>query len=181
MILARLFAADVSPTGASIGLANPASAEPLCGSRRRKPRYQWTRWNDWRSRQAWHATRRLRDAPQRRATTSGLAISAVLVCAAVGFASPASAQLGEGSYTWTITGGGPVGLHSNWVLNSCDQKCMTIHFSNGETMDVHLQGNAWTGTGSFNGCAYTIDNGSLAGSQNCPDGTSTKFQLTINN
>jgi hypothetical protein len=115
-----------------------------------------------------------------RAIPRGMAIGAVLVGAAVGLASPASAQLSEGSYTWTITAGGPVGLDSHWVLTSCGQDCITVQFSNGDTMDVHLQGNAWTGIKSNPGCAFTIENNSLAGRENCPDGTTTQFQLAKN-
>jgi hypothetical protein len=107
-----------------------------------------------------------------------LAAGVVLAGAAVGLAGPASAQLGEGSYTWTVTGGGMAGVHSQWVLTPCGQTCMTVQYSNGETNDFHLQGNTWTGTNSA-GCTETIDNNSLAGRNVCP-ALSTEFQLSKN-
>jgi hypothetical protein len=111
--------------------------------------------------------------------TRNLAVGVVLACAAVGLAGPASAELGEGSYTWTVTGtGGFTGVHSQWVLTPCGQGCMTVRFSNGETTDFHLQGNSWTGTNSA-GCTETIDNNSVAGRNDC-NGSSTEFQLTKN-
>ena len=108
--------------------------------------------------------------------TRCMAVGIVLAGAAVGFAGPASAQLDEGSYTWTVTGGGPAGLHSQWVLTPCGQSCLNVQFSNGETTDFHLQGNTWTGTNSA-GCAMTIDNKSLAGRNNCGG---LEYQLTKN-
>jgi hypothetical protein len=99
--------------------------------------------------------------------------------AAIGLASSASAQLTEGSYTWTTTGGGFAGVHSAWVLSSCGQDCLTVRFSNGDTMDLHLQGNAWTGANS-KGCTYSLDNNSLAGHDDCPGGAAYDWQLTKN-
>jgi hypothetical protein len=112
--------------------------------------------------------------------TRALAAGVVLAGAAVGLAGPASAQLDEGSYTWTVSGGsaGFTGVHSQWVLTPCGQACITVQFSNGTTTDVHLQGSTWTGV-SANGCTETIDNNSLAGHNDCP-GSSTEFQLTKN-
>jgi hypothetical protein len=110
--------------------------------------------------------------------TRGLAVGIVLAGAAVGLAGPASAQLSEGSYTWTVTGGAMTGVHSQWVLTPCGETCMTVRFSNGETTDFHLQGNTWTGTNSA-GCTWTTDNNSLAGRDDCP-ASSYEYQLTRN-
>ena len=106
------------------------------------------------------------------------AVAAAFAGAVIGLAGPASAQLTEGSYTSTTVGGDFAGVHTQWTLSSCGQNCMTIRFSNGDTMDLHLQGNAWTGTDSGPGCTYSLDNNSLAGHQNCPSGSSYDWQLT---
>ena len=109
-----------------------------------------------------------------------MALAAVLAGAALWLAGPASAQLGEGSYTWTTTGGnGPTGLHSQWVLTPCGQSCLNVQFSNGKTTDFNLQGNTWTGPMPDTGCTWTIDNNSLAGRNDCP-ASSIEFQLTKN-
>ena len=115
------------------------------------------------------------------AMSRGFTVGLVLAGAAVWFAGPAAAQLTEGSYTWTTTGGsGPTGVHSQWTLTSCGQDCITVRFSNGVTTDLHLQGNTWAGPNPNNQqCSYTIDNNSIAGRNSCADGT-YEFQLTKN-
>jgi hypothetical protein len=103
--------------------------------------------------------------------TTRIAILAVAMAgAAVGLAGAASAQLTEGTYTWTMTGGTFSGVQSHWVLSTCGQDCLTIRFSTGNQTEVHRQGNAWTGPGTKDGCTYTIDNNSLAGHDDCLPG-----------
>ena len=112
---------------------------------------------------------------------STVAVAAVVCGMAVGLAGQASAQLGEGSYTWTVGGsaGGFAGVHSEWTLTTCGQDCLTVVFSNGKTGEFHLQGDTWTWTDPSTGCTWVTDNNSLAGRNNCPD-SSTEYQLTQN-
>jgi hypothetical protein len=113
------------------------------------------------------------------AIARAVAVGVVLAGAAIGVASLASAELGEGSYAVNSTGGGGgMGIHSQWVVTPCGQGCLTVRFSNGETTDFHLQGNTWTGANAA-GCIWTVDNNSLAGLDHCP-AISIDVQLTKN-
>jgi hypothetical protein len=112
--------------------------------------------------------------------TRGMTIGIALAGAALGLAGPASAQLGEGSYTWTVTGGAMTGIHSPWGLTPCGQSCLNVQFSNGKTTDLHLQGNTWTGPMPDTGCIWTLDNNSLTGRNDCPGSPLIEFQLTNN-
>jgi hypothetical protein len=110
------------------------------------------------------------------AIARGVAVGVALAGAAIGVASPASAELGEGSYAINSTGGGGgMQIHSQWVVTPCGQDCLTVRFSNGESTDFHLEGNTWTGINAA-GCTWTVDNNSLAGRNSC----SVPIQLTKN-
>ena len=95
----------------------------------------------------------------------GLAVGVVVAGAAVGLASPASADLHSGSYTATVTnGGGRVrpGVTHLWTLTSCGSGCLHIHGDDPVwDKDIHLQGNTWTPADN----GFTIDNDSLVESE----------------
>lgn len=101
--------------------------------------------------------------------------AALMIGASVGLAGPAAAESLDGTYTGSVTGGpGPVGEPSTWVFTSCGPGCVQETSSNRGVL--HLQGNTWTGTSD--GCALTIDNGSLAGAIACPGYDALRFQLS---
>jgi hypothetical protein len=96
--------------------------------------------------------------------TRGLAVGAVLACAAIGLAGPASAEPFDGPYLITVTDGHgivPNGDKQGVFTSSCGPDCTTLNA--GEwTVDARLQGNAWSGVTS-EGLTLTFDKDSLAG------------------
>lgn len=94
-------------------------------------------------------------------------LAAVMVGAAVGLAAPASADLVDGNYQ--RTGDGPGGNFQGTlpvVITSCGNGCKSLAgtLTNGEVVQLHLQGQTWTGTNSLND-VLTIDNVSLTGTE----------------
>ncbi len=108
------------------------------------------------------------------------ALAAGLTAVAVGMASPASADLVEGTYSGTLTAGGPVGQNSTWVFASCGPDC--LRETSSDRGEYHRQGNAWVANNDPEGdgiiCVVNIDNGSTAGSITCPSYEPVLFQLT---
>jgi hypothetical protein len=92
----------------------------------------------------------------------GLAIGVVLAGAAIGLASPASAELTPGQYTGTMLDAGAsgkqVGTTVVWPATPCGPDCM--HLGDSPGWDLHLQGNTWTGTNQT-GAQASLDNSSL--------------------
>ena len=80
--------------------------------------------------------------------TRGMAVGVVLAGAALGLASPASADPLSGSYNSTVTDGGGMlvpGSKSIAVLTPCGADC--THIKKGEIeSDLHPQGPTWNGT-----------------------------------
>ena len=78
-------------------------------------------------------------------TTSlrGLAAGVVLAGCAVGLASPASAELTDGTYQ--LTWAGDPAPSKGLVVTSCGEGCKhTQMVGAAEPVDFHLQGNIWT-------------------------------------
>ncbi len=93
----------------------------------------------------------------------GLAVGVVLAGCAIGLASPASAELTDGTYQANYE---LAGVHP-WVVTSCGDGCKNVQWDNGErtgTDTYYLNGNIWT-TGAprdeINN-VKTIDNNTLA-------------------
>jgi hypothetical protein len=116
----------------------------------------------------------------------GLAVGAVLACAAVGLAGPASAEPLSGDYTSSLIDAGPVvvrpGNATPVTFTPCGPDC-THYATQNIGYDLHLQGTTWTGTfpgktGSM--CTATLDNNSLEETSTCEGGTPLVFQLTKN-
>jgi hypothetical protein len=90
-------------------------------------------------------------------------LAAVVAGAAVGLASPASAELTDGIYELRYIVD-PSPTPDTIVVTSCGAGCKHIQMTGPYTpSDYHLQGNTWTAT-SVEGTARTIDNDTLAGS-----------------
>lgn len=103
-------------------------------------------------------------------TTRIAALAAVMAGAAVGLASPASAELLDGTYEQT--GDGPAGSVLGGVrtvtITSCGAGCKNLagaDLSN-RVHEYRLEGNTWTARDA--GEVYTIDNGSLTGTETSP-------------
>ena len=90
----------------------------------------------------------------------GLAAGVVLAGCAIGLASPASADLTDGTYQVTYQGDpAPRTL----IVTSCGDGCKHTQIAGAlEAMDFHLQGNTWTGDSASP--VVTIDNNTLGGS-----------------
>jgi hypothetical protein len=92
----------------------------------------------------------------------GLAVGVVLAGAAVGLASPASADLTDGTYQANYDFGGS----HPWVVTSCGAGCKSVQWDSGDatgTDTYRLNGNTWT-TGAPKGeinSVNTIDNNTL--------------------
>jgi hypothetical protein len=87
-------------------------------------------------------------------------LAAAMVGAAMGLASPASAELLDGTYklTYFKVSGPP----SYVVVTSCGAGCKHIQMWGGyEPSDFHLQGNTWTSNSKD--YEETIDNNTLLG------------------
>ena len=105
-------------------------------------------------------------------TTSlrGLAAGVVLAGCAVGLASPASAELTDGTYQ--LTWAGDPAPSKGLVVTSCGEGCKhTQMVGAAEPVDFHLQGNIWTPVDAA--APVTIDNNTLAGVN-----SGDAFQLT---
>jgi hypothetical protein len=95
-------------------------------------------------------------------------LAAVMAGAAVGLASPASADLLDGTYD--RTGDGPAGSvlagPRTVVFTSCGTGCKNMAGSllTDEVIQFHLDGKTWTGTDSSHD-ELTIDNVSLTGTE----------------
>ncbi len=94
-------------------------------------------------------------------------LAAVMAGAAVGWASPASAALVDGTYQ--RTGDGPAGsvfAEATVVVTSCGAGCKNLAgtLKNDEVVQLHLEGTTWTGTNSFHD-VLTVDNDALTGSE----------------
>ena len=98
----------------------------------------------------------------------GLAVGVVLAGAAVGLASPASAELVDGTYQLRYLVD-PSPTPDTVVVTSCGAGCKRVQISGPYApSDYHLQGNTWTAA-SEAGSPITIDNNTLAGSANGHD------------
>jgi hypothetical protein len=96
------------------------------------------------------------------AFTRGLAVGVALAGAAVGLASPASAELTDGTYEMkylAVPGPPPITV----VFTSCGDGCKSSQVVGPyEPLVFHLQGDTWTATRP-NGSLETFDNNTLAG------------------
>lgn len=89
---------------------------------------------------------------------------------AVGLAAPASADLVDGTYQ--RSGDGPAGSmfsEATVTVTSCGPGCKNLAGSvrGDEVVQMHLEGNTWTGTDSTH-TVLTIDNDSLTGTETSP-------------
>jgi hypothetical protein len=112
----------------------------------------------------------------------GMAVGVVLAGAAVGLASPASADPLSGSYTETATGGSFPGLIRTFIATACGADCAHLEWNTGTAGDLHPQGNTWTGTRIPPDvtCTYTVDMKSLVANDECGPLGNTRWQLTKN-
>jgi hypothetical protein len=99
-------------------------------------------------------------------TTAHTAIlAAVMACAAVGLAGPASAEPLSGEYTGTVIDGGGgyrEGKTATWTFAPCGPDC-----TQAGQMELHLQGDTWTGNQSGGSCTTAIDANSLVMTREC--------------
>ena len=111
--------------------------------------------------------------------TRRLAVGVVLAGAAVGLASPASAEPPSGNYTATVTTGNPaidlnIGDTVPVTFTPCGSDCTHLQLGEIEAFqsDLHLQGDAWTGTRTTNTgdhvCTYTMDSKVSVLTSDCP-------------
>jgi hypothetical protein len=96
------------------------------------------------------------------AFTRGLAVGVALAGAAVGLASPASAELTDGNYQGNLEINGS---SHPWVVTPCGAGCKSVQWDTGDatgTDTYHLNGNIWTAepSGTTN-LTKTIDNNTL--------------------
>jgi hypothetical protein len=115
----------------------------------------------------------------------GLAAGAVLAGAAVGLASPASAEPPSGEYTATVIDGLKLsaGKSEPATLTQCGADC--THLQLGQIgSDLHPQGDSWSGAfnAGYGDCTFTVDNTSLVLTEQCgaPFPVSNHYQLTKN-
>ncbi len=116
-----------------------------------------------------------------RTITRGLATGIVLAGAAVGLASPASADPVDGSYTATMLDGGGVkkdGSTTTFTLTSCGPDCINLNTGSGSPFDLRRQGNVWVGP--VETCTWSLDNSSLVITRTCPDQPNIVIGLTKN-
>jgi hypothetical protein len=89
----------------------------------------------------------------------GLAVGVVLAGCAIGLASPASADLTDGTYTMTyLSQPGPA--PATLVVTSCGTGCKQVQLGSYAPLEYRLEGNTWTAGDK------TIDNSTLAGQVN---------------
>jgi hypothetical protein len=114
--------------------------------------------------------------------TRGLAVGVVLAGAAVGLAGPASAEPLSGSYTATVIEGGMTGFHKTLVATPCGANC--THLEGTAPVDLHVQGDSWTGTRPTRDpevtCTVTVNSASLVETDECGSLGNTRWQLTKN-
>jgi major membrane immunogen (membrane-anchored lipoprotein) len=95
----------------------------------------------------------------------GLAVSVVLAGCAIGLASPASAELTDGTYQLTYSAD-PGPAPKTIVVTSCGDGCKLSQIVGPyNAVEYHLQGDTWTAP-SADGSVMTIDNNTLAGTAN---------------
>jgi hypothetical protein len=88
-------------------------------------------------------------------------LATVVAGAAVGLASPASAELTDGTYEITYIGDPSPPI--NMLVTSCGAGCKHTQIAGaGGSVDFHLHGNTWTGQSED--ATVTIDNDTLRGS-----------------
>jgi hypothetical protein len=115
--------------------------------------------------------------------TRGVAAVAVLAGAAIGLASPASADPVDGPYTATMLDGGGIkenGSTTTFTLTSCGPDCINMN-TGSAAFDLHRQGNLWTATFGDEGpqpCTWTLDNTSLVTTRTCPGQPNIVIGLT---
>jgi hypothetical protein len=84
--------------------------------------------------------------------------------AAVGLASPASAELTDGTYTLTYSEPSSP-PPTTVVFTPCGDGCKRFQIPGAvEATEYHLQGNTWTAASKYDNYPVTIDNNTLAGS-----------------
>jgi hypothetical protein len=107
---------------------------------------------------------------------------AAMAAAAVGLAGPASADPLSGSYTATVIEGGMAGFHKTLVATPCGANC--THLEGTAPVDLHLQGDSWTGTRPTRDpdvtCTVTVNSTSLVETDECGSSGVTRWQLTKN-
>ena len=115
-----------------------------------------------------------------KTTIRGIAVCAALGAAAVGLASPASAEPLSGPYNATMiepgASGGEVGLAAHFLFTECGPDCTGAQSEVG-TFQLHPQGDVWTGSSAGSPCTWTIDS-SLVVANQCPGDPRVAFQLT---
>ncbi len=100
-----------------------------------------------------------------RTFTCGVIAGAAVVGAAIGLASPASAELTDGTYQMTYLAS-PDPAPVTMVITSCGDGCKHVQVVGPyEPLEYHLQGDTWTAPAE-DGSTKTIDNNTLAGSAN---------------
>lgn len=97
-------------------------------------------------------------------------LAALMAGLTVGLAAPASAELTDGTYQ--RSGDGPTGsmfAEATVTVTSCGTGCKNLAGSvrGDEVVQLHLEGNTWTGTDSTH-TVLTIDNDSLTGTETSP-------------
>jgi hypothetical protein len=117
--------------------------------------------------------------------TRGLAVGIVLAAAALGLASPASAEPLSGNYTATVTASSGalltrIGETIPLIFTPCGPDCTHMADPGEPTVDKDLQrqGDTWTKTNEGVGCTTTV-NGNLVLTVDCGNST-TVYQLTKN-
>lgn len=101
------------------------------------------------------------------------ALAVLILAAPVAFASPAWADLVDGTYR--VAANELRDGSFNWTFSSCGPDCLNV--DQGARGQMHRQGASWTGTTNA-GCATVIDGGSLAGTYQCPMLPPIAVQLT---
>lgn len=106
--------------------------------------------------------------------TRGLVLGACLGGLAVGWASPASAELPDGTYNATVTGGSGhyrMGSVNTAIFTSCGPDCLNVKKAPGVS-DLHPQGNIWSGSFQVGDlpdpCTFTLDSNTLVLTEQCP-------------
>ena len=89
--------------------------------------------------------------------------------ASVLLAGPASAEPLNGEYIGTVTDGGGgyrEGKTAAWTFAPCGPDCSRLGPTAPAPLDLHLQGDSWSGSHS-NGCTTAIDSNSLVMTRIC--------------
>jgi hypothetical protein len=121
-----------------------------------------------------------------KAIYRGLVAGVALAGASVGLAGPASAEPLNGTYTATPVAdpNGMAAIYPSTTYNftPCGADCtrLDIGTAGGTVVDLHLQGNVWTGTWvseSGISCKESVNADAVSTSRNC-DGLLLNHQLT---